>query len=155
MRLFTSRFHNRELRDRPDLVKAAIVVGKPRWPVGFDYVTLNILAPYGRLFKINDRLQFTQAYFEKLDALGVGVIRAEFERISNEHGDKDLVLLCYENLKAWRVVPPAGVFAVVVAGDRRDHRGAGDRLLAAVSQEKRHKVPGLAAFWPQGERWGL
>ncbi len=98
MRLFTSRFHNRELSDRPDLVKAAIVVGKPRWPVGFDYVTLNILAPYGRLFKINDRLQFTQAYFEKLDALGVGVIRAEFERISNEHGDKDLVLLCYENL---------------------------------------------------------
>ena len=98
MRLFTSRFRNRQLRDRPDLVKVAIVVGKPRWPLGFDYVTLNMLAPYGRLFHLNDRLQFTQAYFEKLDALGVDVIRAEFERISNEHGDKDLVLLCYENL---------------------------------------------------------
>jgi len=86
------------VRSRPDLVKVAIIVGKPRWPVGFDYVTLNILAPYGRLFTINDRLQFTQAYFGKLDSLGVGVIPAEFERISNEHGDKDLVLLCYENL---------------------------------------------------------
>jgi len=96
--IWTSRFHNTELRQRPDLVKVAITVGKPRWPVGFEFVEFNWLAPYGRLFKINDRREFTVGYFEKMDGIGVDAIRKRLQEMSDQHGGKDLVLLCYENL---------------------------------------------------------
>jgi len=98
VRIWTSRFHNRELRERPDLVKVAITVGKPRWPVGFEFVEFNWLAPYGKLFRINDRSKFTVAYFQKLDRIGVAAIRKRFPPIPDQHGGKDLMLLCYENL---------------------------------------------------------
>jgi len=98
VRIWTSRFHNRALRERPDLVKVAITVGKPRWPVGFQFVELNWLAPYGNLFRIDDRSKFTVAYFQKMDRIGAKAISKRFQEISETNGGKDLVLLCYENL---------------------------------------------------------
>jgi hypothetical protein len=80
------------------LVKVAITVGKPKWPVGFEFVAFNLLAPFGRLFRIDDREEFTKAYFEKMDRIGVAAISKRFQEISDQHGGKDLVLLCYENL---------------------------------------------------------
>lgn len=98
MRVYTSRFHNKQLRDRPDLVKVAITVGKPRGPVGFEFVEFNWLALYGRLFRIDDRGEFTVACFQKLDRIGVAAIRKRLQEISDQHGGEDLVLLCCENL---------------------------------------------------------
>ena len=80
------------------MVKVAITVGKPKWPVGFEFVEFNLLAPFGRLFRIDDREEFTKAYFEKMDRIGVAAISKRFQEISDQHGGKDLVLLCYENL---------------------------------------------------------
>lgn len=97
MRLFTSRFANKELRNRPDLVKVAIAVGSPRWKVGYDWVKWRCPAPSGlRQFKGEE---FQSAYLTKLDALGLECIRAGLEAISEAHGGKDLVLLCYEDLR--------------------------------------------------------
>lgn len=102
MRIYTSRFHNPELTGRPDLVKVAITVGKPKWPVGFEFVELAWLAPFGKLFRIDDRREFTAAYFQKLGRIGVAAISKRFQEISAQHGGRDLVLLCYENLsKSW------------------------------------------------------
>ena len=98
MRIWTSRFHNKGLRDRHDLVKVAIVVSPPRWPLGYELADGGLLAPWGRLFHIDDEQAFTVAYRQRLDKLGVPRIRRELQRISNEHGGRDLVLLCYENL---------------------------------------------------------
>jgi len=96
MRIFTSRFANKGLRDRPDLVKVAIAVGTPRWSVGYGWVRCRCLAPFG-LRKLHGA-EFQKAYFAKLDALGLDRIKTELEEISKAHGGKDLVLLCYENL---------------------------------------------------------
>ncbi len=96
MRIFTSRFANKGLRERPDLVKVCIAVGSPRWRVGYEWVKCRCLAPYG-LRKLKGE-QFQEAYLANLDALGVEPIRTELEKISEAHGGKDLVLLCYENL---------------------------------------------------------
>lgn len=97
MKLFTSRFSNKDLRARPDLVKVCIAVGKPRWPVGYEWTTCRWLAPFG-LRKLKGE-HFKSAYVAKLDKLGLKAIRQELEMISEAHGDKDLVLLCYEDLR--------------------------------------------------------
>jgi len=99
VRIWASRFHNRQLRNRPDLVKVAITVGNPRWPLGYEFVELRKLAPYGRLFHINDREEFTTTYFEKMDRIGAGAISKWLQEISETHGGKDLVLLCYEDVR--------------------------------------------------------
>ena len=126
MRVYTSRFHNKQLRDRPDLVKVAITVGKPRGPVGFEFVEFNWLAPYGRLFRIDDRGEFTVAYFQKLDRIGVAAIRKRLQEISAQHGGKDLVLLCYENLKGGGVVPSASIQSLLDATNWGNSRGVGN-----------------------------
>ena len=59
----------------------------------------NWLAPYGHLFHSDDREEFTAAYFEKLDRIGVKAAMERLEEISQTHGGRDLAVLCYEDLR--------------------------------------------------------
>jgi hypothetical protein len=97
MEIWTSRFQNKALAARPELVKVGITVGQPRWPLGYEYERLPLLAPYGLLHEA-DRERFTRAYCTRLDAAGVAAVLAALQAISDEHDGRDLVLLCYEDL---------------------------------------------------------
>jgi hypothetical protein len=97
MEIWTSCFQNKALAAHPELVKVGITVGQPRWPLGYAYERLPLLAPYGLLDE-TDRERFTRAYFARLDAASVAQVQAAFDRISQEHDGRDLVLLCYEDL---------------------------------------------------------
>jgi hypothetical protein len=97
MEIWTSRFQNKELAAHPELVKVGITVGQPRWPLGYAYERLPLLAPYGLLHE-TDRSVFAPAYFARLDQIGPAQVQAAFDRIRAEHDGRDLVLLCYEDL---------------------------------------------------------
>jgi hypothetical protein len=97
MEIWTSRFQNKALAGHPELVKVGITVGQPRWPLGYAYERLSLLAPYG-LLRETDRERFTRAYCARLDAAGVETVLAALQAISAEHDGRDLVLLCYEDL---------------------------------------------------------
>lgn len=97
MEIWTSRFQNKALAARTELVKVGITIGQPRFPLGYDYERLPLLAPYG-LLRETDRERFTHAYCARLDQIGAAQVQAAFNRISAEHDGRDLVLLCYEDL---------------------------------------------------------
>src|SRR5260221_8170860 len=96
--LYTSRYANKELARRPDLVKVGITVGKPRWPLGYPVESLDRLAPWG-LLQVFDRAEFTARYHAQLDRAGVDRVLRDLQRISDAHDGQDLVLLCYEDVR--------------------------------------------------------
>jgi len=101
--LATSRYQGRELIIASGLVPVGITVGRPKWNPTYDgeqIVYLSELAPW-RLMRIEDDVEFTRRYLERLDRLGVERIARQFAAISAEHDGGGLVLLCYE---------PAGEF---------------------------------------------
>ncbi|HEV2458487.1 MAG TPA: hypothetical protein VGS80_08985 [Ktedonobacterales bacterium] len=71
MEIWTSRFQNKALAAHPELVKVGITVGQPRWPLGYAYERLPLLAPYG-LFRETDRSVFTVPLRLKAPALRHG-----------------------------------------------------------------------------------
>jgi hypothetical protein len=82
-------------------VPVRITVGRPRrFP--HELEQLLELAPYGRLFKIEDRDEFEPAYRARLDLKfpQPAQLRARLAEISARHGGRPLVLLCYERIGA-------------------------------------------------------
>jgi hypothetical protein len=99
-RLWTSRYHNRLVGD-PSYVAVRITLGAPKFPLSYPLDEhVPELAPDGSMMQIDDRPRFERRFFEKLDRVGVAVIHAKLEAIRRRHPGKDLVLLCYENVKA-------------------------------------------------------
>lgn len=98
MHLYTSRYANKQLAQRPDLVKVGITVGKPRWPLGYPVEYLDRLAPWG-LLQVFDKAEFTARYHAQLDRAGVDRVLRDLQRISDAHDGQDLVLLCYEDVR--------------------------------------------------------
>src|SRR5260221_824750 len=96
--LYTSRYANKELARRPDLVKVGITVGRPGWPLGYPVESLDRLAPWG-LLQVFDRAEFTARYHAALDRAGVDRVLRDLQRISDAHDGQDLVLLCYEDVR--------------------------------------------------------
>ena len=98
MKRFVARYYCPRLADEP-LVKVGITVGKPRritYPLAG---TVPALAPYGRLFQMEDPDEFFPAYVERLEKHGVAQLGETLASISQAHGDGDLVLLCYEDCR--------------------------------------------------------
>jgi hypothetical protein len=82
----------------PGVTPVRISIGKPRFlPVAGSYDAINDLMPWG-LFKITDRVEFTERFRRRLDAKGVDAIQVEFERLLEAHDQRPLMLLCYEDL---------------------------------------------------------
>lgn len=94
MRIYTSRYGNKELAKREDLAKVGITVGTPRFKLAYPVSYVRMLAPAG-LREIHDRAEFEPRYFAQLDALGVDAIRG---RLAEVAGGRDVVLLCFEDL---------------------------------------------------------
>lgn len=85
-----------ELTDQAVLVRTS--VGKPRWlsPQIADAIPfVSQLAPYG-LMKVEPWAEFERRYIERLEHHGTGAIDWEFERIHEMHGQRPLILLCFE-----------------------------------------------------------
>jgi len=87
------------LAGRPDLAPVRITLGKPRRSVVEIAATVMELAPTGKLFGIEDRAEFTSAFFKKLDKIGLERIEARLNAVSQENGGRDLVLLCFEDVR--------------------------------------------------------
>ncbi len=92
--VYTSYWSNRELADL-DVVIVSISRGDKKG-VRCD-AKLWVLAPSRETFdSADDWPKFISMYRSGLDQLGADHIVGELRRISGEHGDKPLVLLCHE-----------------------------------------------------------
>ncbi len=103
LRIWTSRYQNKTLAEREDLVKVAITRGLPRFSLGYRYVRLQELAPSRELFDasradIMTDEAFREAYQAQLQLLSLRGVLVLLDRAAREAGKNDLVLLCYEDL---------------------------------------------------------
>ena len=94
LKVVTSYFAAPALRRRPDLVRVGIVLAKPWWWVG-ELPNVEELAPAPHTLGLKGE-EFERAYRRKLERVGVETIRARLAQVSEEHGGRELVLLCYE-----------------------------------------------------------
>lgn len=93
-RLFTSRWQHKWLADL-DVIPVGISRGTPRFPVPYRYRLVRELAPEREMFGLDER-DFTAAYTAMLDRIGLDAIMEKLAKISAEHGNRPLALLCYE-----------------------------------------------------------
>ena len=94
--IYTSRFSNPELKSG-NYTAVRISLGSPRWQVGYDIAgAIEELMPRG-IFGIEDREEFHQRYFERLDSFGVNRIRERLQAF--EAMGKPVVLLCFEDIR--------------------------------------------------------
>lgn len=94
--IYTSRYANPTLRNG-DFTCVRISLGTPKWSLGYQLTEFKELMPFGLLNKYEDYAPFREEYFRKLDKIGVDRIYAklnEFEKLG-----KDVVLLCYEDIR--------------------------------------------------------
>ena len=94
LELWTSRYQNQDAIIASGCVPVRVTVGRPRFKLRYELGGfVPDAAPYGALFKINDRDEFTEAYTARLETVGIESIAASLAAL----GDK-LVLLCYEDV---------------------------------------------------------
>jgi hypothetical protein len=99
VRLYTSRYQNAKLSGRDDLVKVRTTVGNPRGALGAGVVAqIKEVTPYGLFGQGLSQEEFTARYRERLEGYGVEKLRQRFAEVSQAHGGKDLVLLCFEDV---------------------------------------------------------
>ncbi len=99
MKLYTSRYQNRGLAGRDDLVKVRTTVGNPRGALATGVVArIAEVTPYGLFGQGLSQEEFTACYRERLESFGVERLRRRFAEVSEAHGGKDLVLLCFEDV---------------------------------------------------------
>lgn len=107
MAIWTSRYSNKELSEHKEKYYCVgISIGTPKFPLGY---TLEqqcySLAPKGYMLKMGKE-EYQAAYYKKLEDIGadriIGMV-GRMEAMAEVEG-KDLVLLCYEdvrNLEDW------------------------------------------------------
>ena len=84
-----------DIEPRRDLARR----GLERGPLP-QVVSVRVLrSAVGLYHLIDDRREFTAAYCQKLDRIGVAAISKRFQEISEAHGGRDLVLLCWEDIR--------------------------------------------------------
>ncbi len=72
--IFTSRYANSELRSCK-YTAVRISIGLPKWKLGYEIAgAIDELMPKG-IFRIKDYDEFHRLYFERLDAIGIDIIR--------------------------------------------------------------------------------
>lgn len=100
MAIFTARYSNKTLRT-DGYYPVGISIGTPKFPLGYDLrEQCYALAPKGFMLKMEYE-PYREAYFQKLEDIGVDKIIRIVQRLdakAQEEG-KDLVLLCYEDIR--------------------------------------------------------
>ncbi len=96
MRLYTSRYGNQDEIIASELIPVGVTLGRPKFKLRYN-LAANIIsiAPRG-LFHVSERTQFEHLYRTLLEQTGLDTIQYELESVSKAHGNKDLVLLCFE-----------------------------------------------------------
>ena len=94
--IYTSRYSNKELRSGK-YTAVRISLGTPKWELGYRLNgEIKELMPAG-IFGIGDKEVFKRKYFERLDKIGVSRIKSQLLKF--EVLGKDVVLLCYEDIR--------------------------------------------------------
>jgi hypothetical protein len=76
-------------------VPVGISVGRPKFPLGYTPVYMREPAPWG-LMRLDDNLEFSERYVARLDRIGIVHLQELFAGISDAHGGRGLVLVCFE-----------------------------------------------------------
>ena len=98
MRIWTSRYGNQEAIIKSNAVPVRIAVGRPR--LRYELAEeIHLFKPAGALFRMNDKEEFRKAPYAKLDQAGIEEVRRILHDISSRHGDRDIVLLCFEDVR--------------------------------------------------------
>ncbi len=93
--MYVSRYSNKKITN--DLyVPLRISIGAPRWRLGYKIVgAVKELMPFGLLDL--ERAEYEERYRAQLEKIGVGAISKRLESLRD--GDKNVVLLCYEDIR--------------------------------------------------------
>ena len=95
--IYTSRYSNPELKSGK-YTTVRISLGTPKWNIGFHLdAEMPDLMPFGLLGKFDTESAFRPAYFKRLDQIGTQRIYKQLQRLEDK--GKDVVLLCYEDIR--------------------------------------------------------
>ena len=95
--IYTSRYGNPALKTG-DYTTVRISLGKPKWNIGYPInAELPDLMPAGIFGEFDVYEDFREAYFERLDNIGVQRIKTQLDGLSKL--GKDVVLLCFEDVR--------------------------------------------------------
>jgi hypothetical protein len=98
VRLFTSRYAARKLILASGAAPIRTSLGQPKWYLGYDLAgSCRLLMPTYPMLQM-ELAEYERVYRKRLDQFGVEKIREALEELSQQNGDRDLVLLCYEDL---------------------------------------------------------
>ena len=83
---------------RPEMgVPVRITLGRPpRW-FSHEHEEVRLLAPPPAVFRLEDDKEFEAAYEQHLNAVGAERLAGRFRDLSEKHGGRRLVLLCFES----------------------------------------------------------
>jgi len=99
MAIYTSRYSNPELRNG-EYVTVRISLGKPKWELGYMlHCEISVLMPFGLLGEDMSESEFRQKYYSRLEKTGVARIAEGFRIIQSKYPNRDIVLLCYEDIR--------------------------------------------------------
>lgn len=94
--IYTSRYSNKELQ-KGIYTAVRISIGTPKWSLGYNLAgEIKDLMPWG-LKDIQDIDVFRPKYYERLNRCGISRIRNQLQYF--EQFGKDVVLLCYEDIR--------------------------------------------------------
>lgn len=94
--IYVSRYANKELRTG-NYTAVRISLGMPRWPLGYELAgEIKELMPFG-MKNIQNIEMFRPLYYQRLDGFGFARIEAQIQKFFNL--GKDVVLLCYEDVR--------------------------------------------------------
>lgn len=100
MAIWTSRYSNKELQNG-NYYPVGISIGSPRFPLGYELrEQCYSLAPKGYMLNMEIE-RFKPAYYEKLEGIGTERIISMVTKLDEKarKEDKELVLLCYEDVR--------------------------------------------------------
>ena len=97
--LATSSYHQCRLIIASHRVPVRVTHGHPRFRLGYDIeATIKEIAPTKGLLAIQDPSEFDIAYRDQLDLYGVIRIGQRLSAVSEQSGQRGLVLLCFEDI---------------------------------------------------------
>ena len=100
MRIWTSRYGNQEAIIKSNAIPVRITLGSPRFRLRYELTEeIHLFKPAGVLFQMNDKETLRKALYAKLDQVGIVEVRRILQGISSRHGDRDVVLLCFEDVR--------------------------------------------------------
>lgn len=100
MAIWVSRYSNKELQNG-NYYPVGISIGQPKFKLGYELrEQCYSLAPKGYMLRM-DIESFKKAYYEKLEGIGTEKIISMVNRLDEkaQNEGKDLVLLCYEDVR--------------------------------------------------------